>query len=132
MSFLLKLDPRQRKAGRFIGRVRDEIIKAFTSEKQARGLTQEQVAQALGIHRSQVNRILKGEENLTLRTISDLAWALDREIVFRLEKPESVPGQNHGAEQPVVEKRHVGIHWPRTTVTHVQSTGPTSVVESAL
>ena len=92
MSLLLKLDPRRQNAGRFIGRVRDEIVKAFFDEKKTRGLTQEQVAQRLGVNRSYVNRILKGEENLTLRTVADLAWAPDREIVVELEKPQLASG----------------------------------------
>jgi transcriptional regulator with XRE-family HTH domain len=128
MSFLLKLDPRQRKAGRFIGRVRDEIIKAFFDEKKARGLTQEQVARALEINRSQINRILKGDENLTLRTVADLAWALDREIVFHFEKAKVAHGQNH-FDEPSIQTLS-STNWPSSKSTVTES--PANISEFAL
>lgn len=94
MSFTLRLSPRKRASGRFIGRVRDELIKAFLEAKAERGLTQRQLADDLGVDRARVSRALKGEENLTLRSVAEFASALDREIVFSLTKRSVAPGQN--------------------------------------
>ncbi len=94
MSFTLKLSPRRRAAGRFIGRVRDELVRAFLEAKAERGLTQRQLADDLGVDRARVSRALKGEENLTLRSVAEFASALDREIVFSLRKRSVTPGQN--------------------------------------
>ncbi len=131
MSFRLKVSSRSRKAGRFIGRVRDEIVKAFLQEKEAHGISQEKVAQTLGVNRSQINRILKGEENLTLRTVADLAWALDRDIVFSLVKSEKSLGQNHFPDQARIQIRSTA-NWPSNAT---RASGPSElprIIESAL
>jgi transcriptional regulator with XRE-family HTH domain len=95
VSYQLKIDPKKRTAGRFIGRVRDELIKAFLAEKADHKVTQEKIAKALGVHRSVVNRYLKDGSNLTLRSVAELAWALDREVVFELRKPSVSFGMNN-------------------------------------
>lgn len=46
--FRFDIDARSRTAGRFIGRVRRELLKAITEEKGA-GLTQQELAQRLEI-----------------------------------------------------------------------------------
>jgi transcriptional regulator with XRE-family HTH domain len=85
---------RARKAGRFIGRVRSELLKALSERKAKEGLTQQALATKLGVHRSLVNRQLAGESNLTLRSLADLAWAMDMELSFELREPVAGVGQN--------------------------------------
>src|SRR3954469_22596718 len=46
-----------------------------------RGLTQAQLAERLGTSQSAVNRIEKGQQNLTLETIARISEAVDSEIV---------------------------------------------------
>jgi hypothetical protein len=105
MSYRLKIDPRQRKAGRFIGLVRDSFLRAISDErKSGNRVTQQAIAQKLGVDRSVVNRWLTGEANLTLRSISDLAWALDRDVFFELRKREQVNGANLVVLDPVVTR----------------------------
>lgn len=86
MSFLFDIGGRKRKAASFITKVRNELLQALVEEKAARPFSQQQLAQKLGVNRSVINRQLNGEANLTLRTVADLAWALDREISFELKK----------------------------------------------
>jgi transcriptional regulator with XRE-family HTH domain len=88
---------RSRKAGRLIGRIRSELLKALTEEKRA-GLTQQELARRLEMGRSVLNRQLSGESNLSLRSLADLAWALDREIAFELRRPVESAGQNIAPE----------------------------------
>jgi transcriptional regulator with XRE-family HTH domain len=97
-SFHFDIGSRARNAGRFIGRVRNELLKALSERKQEGKFTQQELAKKLEIHRSLVNRQLSGESNLTLRSLADLAWAMDMEISFELRKPAMEAGQN----QPVV------------------------------
>ena len=87
-SYLFDIGERARKASRFIGHVRSEIQRALIFEKKARKITQQEIANQLGVHRSVVNRQIMGIENLTLRSVADLAWALDWDIEFKLTKPE--------------------------------------------
>jgi transcriptional regulator with XRE-family HTH domain len=92
--FRFDIDARSRMAGRLIGRIRRELLKAITEQKRA-GLTQQELARRLESERSNINRQLSGEAEITLRSLADLAWALDREIAFELRPiGAAMPGQN--------------------------------------
>ncbi|MCG6121305.1 MAG: helix-turn-helix transcriptional regulator [Microvirga sp.] len=93
MSYQMRNDPRARKAGRFIHRVQKELQNAFVDS----GLKQQEIAERLGVNRSVVNKRLQGEANLTLRTIADLAWAMDAEIDFTLKSRRGVEELNNQA-----------------------------------
>lgn len=94
MSYQFDLGPRERKVSRFLGKVRRELVAAVLKEKSARKLTQQQIADAIGVNRSVINRQLLGGENLTLRRVAEFAWALGLEIVFELRKPTAARGKN--------------------------------------
>lgn len=91
--FRFDIDARSRTAGRFIGRVRRELLRAVMEEKRS-GMTQQELASRLESRRSNINRQLSGEAEMTLRSLADLAWALDREITFELRRPHDTAGQN--------------------------------------
>jgi hypothetical protein len=91
--FRFDIGGRSRTAGRFIGRVRRELLRAITEEQRA-GLTQQELARRLESRRSNINRQLSGEAEITLRSLADFAWALDREITFELRRPDEAAGQN--------------------------------------
>jgi hypothetical protein len=91
--YLFDIGERARVVGRFIGQVRSELQRALVIEKAARKLTQQQIANVIGTSRSVINREITGEENLTLRRVAELAWALGWEIVFELRKPRAAVGQ---------------------------------------
>ncbi|CAA7627015.1 helix-turn-helix domain-containing protein [Magnetospirillum sp. UT-4] len=99
-SFLFRLDPRKTKAAQFVAKVRRELQQAL-AEEEKHGLTKSRIAEKLGIHRSAITRRLQGTENLTLHSLSDLAWAMNRDIVFRLERP--MPKGNEPAWTAVVD-----------------------------
>jgi len=85
-SFQITLSPSKRAAGRFVYRVRRALQKALAEEQERRGLNQSAVARAIGVHRSVVNRELRGGKDITLGRVAELAWALGRRAV--LELPE--------------------------------------------
>jgi DNA-binding XRE family transcriptional regulator len=93
MSFRFAPDRRKRVTGRFFARVRRELQKAFMEEKKERGLTQSQLARELGVDRAVVCRQLSGTSNLTLRTLADYAWAMNRDLIFAMPKHDA--GANH-------------------------------------
>lgn len=80
MSYRINIDPRSSKAGRFIRRVHGEIQRLFSES----GMTQQELANKLGVNRATVNKRLLGEENMTMRSIADMAWAMDADISFQL------------------------------------------------
>src|ERR1700743_1244604 len=112
--FRFDIEARSRTAGRFIGRVRRELLKAITEEKGA-GLTQEELAQRLESGRSNINRQLSGEAEITLRSLADLAWGLDREITFELRRPDQAAGQNIAPQTSTIGHRPIRIIAPKTS-----------------
>jgi transcriptional regulator with XRE-family HTH domain len=110
--FRFDIDARSRTAGRLIGRIRRELLKAITEEKRA-GLTQLQLARRLQSARANINRQLSGEAEITLRSLADLAWALDREIAFELRPVEAISGQNISPTTSTVGYHPVRIIAPK-------------------
>jgi transcriptional regulator with XRE-family HTH domain len=82
MSYRLKIDRRSLKAARFISKLQDEIQRALIES----GMTQQEVAERLGVDRSVINRRLKGKANLTARSISDFAYALDQDVKMEFKR----------------------------------------------
>ena len=102
-SFHFDIGGRARNAGRFIGRVRGELLRALSERKSEGGLSQEALARKLDTERSLINRQLSGESNLTLRSLADLAWAMDLEISFELKKPAAEAGQNQPIQNQALQ-----------------------------
>lgn len=67
----------QRTVGRNIRRLRRE-----------RGLSQEELAEEIGVHRTFMGGIERGERNLTLRTLERLARKLGVDPVSLLAEPD--------------------------------------------
>jgi DNA-binding phage protein len=86
MSYEFRIGAKDRAAGRFIGAVKKALLRAALFEKQESGVTQQSIAQKLGVNRSVIHRMLKGEANLTLRSVAEIAWALGWEIDFTLKR----------------------------------------------
>ena len=112
--FRFEINARSRTAGRFMGRVRRELLRAVTEEKRA-GLTQQELARRLQSRRSNINRQLSGEAEITLRSLADLAWALDREITFELRRPDDAAGQNIAPQTSTVGHKPIRIIAPKTS-----------------
>ena len=84
--YLFDIGEKGRRVSRFIGQVHAELQRALVFEKAVRKITQQQIATMLGVNRSVVNRQFMGLENMTLRRVAELAWALGWDIVFELRK----------------------------------------------
>ena len=87
MSFQIDLNPFDRAYARFVRQVRDALQRTFAEESE-NGLTQKELAEALGIDQSLVSRRLHGPGNVTLRTLSDLYTAMGREPLSNFVAPE--------------------------------------------
>jgi plasmid maintenance system antidote protein VapI len=98
--YVFDIGERARKVSRFIGEVRSELQNALMEEKASRKLTQQNIASLIGVNRSVINRQLIGSENLTLRRVAELAWALGWDIEFRLLKTETARAENHVPGSP--------------------------------
>jgi len=88
-SFQITISPKRRAAARFISDVRRAIQEAFAVQQSANGLTQSEIARRLEVHRSIISRELRGNSDLTLGRVGELAWALGKKAVFELEDIET-------------------------------------------
>ena len=111
--FRFDIDARSRTAGRLIGRVRRELLRAITEQKEA-GLTQQELARRLQSGRFNINRQLSGEAEITLRSLADLAWALDHEITFELRPADAGAGQNIAPQTSTVGYQPIRIIAPKS------------------
>lgn len=95
MSFKLQMSPRDKASARFIAAVQKAIVEIALAEKEKTKITQQEIAKRLGVNRSVINRMLKGEANLTLRSVAEFAWALGYTPSFELCKNSRKHSSNH-------------------------------------
>ena len=87
-SYLYDIGEQGRAVSRFIAHVRSELQKAYAQERTERKLTQQKIATTLGVNRSVINRQLMGLENMTVRSVAELAWAIGWTPNFSVSKYE--------------------------------------------
>jgi hypothetical protein len=90
-SFQLSVTPSRRAATRFITRVRRNFQRVLAEEPN---IKQTDLARAIGVHRSVINKEIRGQKDLTLGRVAELAWALGYEPQFSLAKPQTPAGSN--------------------------------------
>lgn len=62
--------------------------RSLRARRLAEGLSQEAFAEVLGVHRTYVGGLERGEHNVTLRTVERLAAVLDVSALDLLNGPE--------------------------------------------
>lgn len=95
-SFQIALSPHKRAAGRFVLAVRRTLQRAFAEEQRRSGITQSAIARELGVHRSVINRELRGDKDLTLSRVAELSYLLRRKPSFSLPERTVPEGNNIG------------------------------------
>ncbi len=78
MSYRMKIDRKSLNSARFISMLQRKIQDALI----ASGMTQQDVAEKLGVGRSVINRRLSGKANLTARSLAEFAYAFDKELII--------------------------------------------------
>ena len=99
-SFQIALSPHKRAAGRFVLSVRRALQRAFLEENRRNGITQSAIARQLGVHRSVINRELRGEKDLTLSRVAELSYLLGRKPTFSAPERVIREGSNIGQKSP--------------------------------
>jgi transcriptional regulator with XRE-family HTH domain len=79
-----------------IGEIQHALAQALAEEQSKRGLTRTGIAQALNTDKGFVTRKLSGTSNMTLETLADLAYALERIVKVELVSLHTKPGANYG------------------------------------
>jgi|SRR5665213_1681527 len=94
MSFQITISASRRAAARFVVGVRRALQKAYVEEQNDLGLTQTAIAHAVGVHRSVINRELRGVKDITLGRVAELAEAMGRTPIFTMPKKKITLGSN--------------------------------------
>lgn len=94
MSFEFSLHPKDEASATFVSKVGRLLQNVLERRKQRDRLTQQQLADRLGVDRSRVNRCFSGYNNLTISTLAELAWALNARIRIEIDLCEDEHGCN--------------------------------------
>lgn len=119
-SFRPQISPRRRAFARLLGDIQQELARVMADTPR---VSKAEIARRLGINRSLVTRRLNGTSNMTLESLSDLAWALDQRVIVRLEDrtPATVwsnavgPGALQATHGHVLTQSDAAAHETRTT-----------------
>ena len=105
MSFQISITPKRRAATEFINNVRRMLQRTLVDS----GMTQAEIARALGVDRSVVNRELRGHNNLTLGRVAELAWAMKHKAQFDLHPIALPKGSNVASDYLTVPLNNNGL-----------------------
>src|SRR6266853_2331417 len=89
-SYQITISPSRRAGVRYIGKVRRAIQQALMED----GITQSELARKLGVHRSVISREIRGEKDLTLSRVGELAYEMGRRADFAMPKRAVAHGTN--------------------------------------
>ena len=81
-SFNFDIGDLERVGSRFLSDVRDELQRALMTEKATRKITQQQIAEKLGTSRAVINRQIMGIENIGIKRVAEILWAIGWEPYF--------------------------------------------------
>lgn len=79
-----KIDKRRRTYVRLMGEIQHALNEALNEEHKKRHLTKTEIGRILGLGRSAISKKFDGRHNMTLETLADLAFALDRPVKVAL------------------------------------------------
>ena len=90
MSYKFKISPKRKLYAALIGDVHQELYDAFARRAKKDGLTKSALAEKLEINKSLVTRKLNRTSNLSIRSLAELAWALDYLPKFSMTALEDI------------------------------------------
>lgn len=93
-SFRIPKDDRRRIYLSLVDSVEGRLRELFAKRHEETGLTQAALADKLDVDRSVITRRLKGAENMTLKTVADLVWAMGGCVEVEIFCPLEKPGRN--------------------------------------
>lgn len=76
MSFEFDIDPKDAASAEFMTRVHRVLIREMMAAARQKKLSRADIARLLDVDKAVVSRALNGKSNLTIRTISELCWAI--------------------------------------------------------
>lgn len=101
MTFLeFEIDEKDLAAAKFIGDTRNGLVQAIIdASKDGRIKRHSDLARKLNMDKGSLSKVLNGKGNITLRTLGEIAWALDLEPQVIYARSVAVPASNHTQEK---------------------------------
>jgi transcriptional regulator with XRE-family HTH domain len=96
----LSMDKRRRTFVRLLGEIQHALNAAYLEEHERHGLTKSKMAKEIGRNRSFVTRKMTGMDNMTLETLADLAYALNRPVKVSLPSRDN-SGLRNNLQEPL-------------------------------
>ncbi|MBM7048367.1 helix-turn-helix transcriptional regulator [Rhizobium lusitanum] len=90
MSFQFDLDPREEASISLIADVAANLRNAVNTYRERTGVNQSDIAAKLDVDRALLTKCLSGFRNITLRTLSDIAWAIGSKVEINIVMPAVV------------------------------------------
>lgn len=66
------------------------VTEAIWAAMEQSGLKKSELAKQIGVTKGYISQVLSGSRNMTLRTLSDICFALDRHPRFVMEAPKRI------------------------------------------
>ena len=76
-----------------------EVGEQIVARMEERGMTQADLAREMGVTRARVSQILRGHDNLTLKSIVAVAIGLDSRVDFHLRDARAIASGPKGASR---------------------------------
>jgi transcriptional regulator with XRE-family HTH domain len=95
-SSKLHVSRRRRVFARFLGKIQHAILQALAEEHEKRGLTRAEIARILDTDKGFITKKLNGSSNMTVETMADFAYAMDRDIHISFPPRVAAAGSNQG------------------------------------
>jgi transcriptional regulator with XRE-family HTH domain len=96
-SFLKASNPRREMYLALAGSIESQLRDAFARQSKGGNVSQSSLAKKLGINRSAVHKRLTGQTNMTIETIADMLWALDKDFNFSVFD-KNMPNKNNNEQ----------------------------------
>ena len=74
-----------------------DISGAVYARKEKLGISKRELAERMGVSPAQITKIIKGNQNMTLKTIAKLECALDMDITYGFRNPKPSPTSENNA-----------------------------------
>ena len=129
MSYQIKISPKRKIFARLLGEIHEQLYQAFNKRAEENGLTKTALADKPGVHKSLITRKFNGTSNLSIRTLAEMAWALEHHPEFTMKALEDFNGnktifdhfyktENNDdlAIQP--HNNNINLNDPHPTMTH--------------
>src|SRR3954465_15831464 len=103
------------------------VANAIKEQRNALGISQEELAARAGLHRTYISELERGERNPSITSIEKLAQALEVSFTRLFERPPEYGGSREAVEILLVEDNPIDVELTKNAFKKAQITNPLHV-----